>query len=213
MTITTNKSGRWRTGALLTAVLGWKILLLLAVAALALPSWPGASQYDWIEKFCQTIEPVRAALPGIIKVNETAMAEIPADQGFWNLKAAVAKAADRHQVDRHLLMALVKVESGFDPQAVSPVGAKGLCQLMPRTARYLDVSDPFDPYQNLNAGARYLAQLINQFGDLRLALAGYNAGPVKVRQYGGVPPYGETRRFVREVLREYKEYQANGMGV
>jgi hypothetical protein len=97
-------------------------------------------------------------------------------------------------------------ESGFDPRAVSPKGALGLMQLMPGTARELGVSDPFDPAQSVRGGARYLRRLLDRFGGrLDLALAAYNAGPGAVEEHGGVPPYRETREYVRKVIRIFKK--------
>lgn len=98
-----------------------------------------------------------------------------------------------------LFTALIDQESRFDPAAVSPKGAQGLGQLMPATARELGVSDPFDPEANLDGAARYLVRQLAAFGDVRLALAAYNAGPQRVIQYGGVPPFAETRRYVAAI--------------
>lgn len=114
---------------------------------------------------------------------------------------AISAAAARHGLDPAVLEALVQVESGFRSDAVSPAGALGLTQLMPATARALGVADPFDIWQNVEGGARYLKQQLDRFdGDLSLALAAYNAGPAAVLQYRGIPPYAETRRFVAKVL-------------
>jgi soluble lytic murein transglycosylase-like protein len=113
----------------------------------------------------------------------------------------VREAAAREGLDPSLVRAVVRAESNFDPQAVSPAGAKGLMQLTEATARSLGVTDVFDPAQNVAAGTRYLKQLLTRFGgDLRRALAAYNAGPGAVEQYGGVPPYAETEQYVRRVL-------------
>ncbi|WP_299821305.1 lytic transglycosylase domain-containing protein [uncultured Jannaschia sp.] len=94
---------------------------------------------------------------------------------------------------------LVRAESSFNPRALSPKGAQGLGQLMPDTARLLGVRDPWDPEQNLDGAARYFAAQLDRFGDVHLALAAYNAGPHRVAQYGGVPPYRETRAYVARV--------------
>lgn len=117
----------------------------------------------------------------------------------------IAAAAIRHGVDVGLLTALVEQESSFNPQAVSPVGAQGLTQLMPATARSLGVTNPMDPVQNLNGGAKYLAQMMREFnGDTRLALAAYNAGPGAVRRHGGIPPYRETQNYVSRIMSRWQ---------
>ena len=113
----------------------------------------------------------------------------------------ITAAANKYGVDPALLAGLVKQESNFNPSARSGVGAKGLTQLMDATARGLGVSDPFDPAQSLDAGAKFLGGLLKQFhGDQSLALAAYNAGPGAVQKYGGIPPYKETQRYVPKVL-------------
>ena len=119
-----------------------------------------------------------------------------------DLADAIAAAADRHGLDRALLAAMVEVESGFQPKAVSPKGARGLMQLMPATAKRFGVKDPFDPLQSLDGGAQYLHWLLRRFeGRTDLALAAYNAGEGAVDRHGGrIPPYGETLRYVNGVL-------------
>ena len=112
----------------------------------------------------------------------------------------VAQAAARYDVDPDLIHAVIQAESDYDPLCLSRAGAIGLMQLMPGTADGLDVSDPWDPAQNVDGGTRYLRQQLDSFGDLRLALAAYNAGPGAVRRYGGVPPYSETQTYVERVL-------------
>jgi soluble lytic murein transglycosylase-like protein len=107
-------------------------------------------------------------------------------------------------IDSALLHAVVQVESSYNPNAVSPKGAQGLMQLMPATAQQYGVPDPFDPLANLDGGARYLRDLLLQFGRLHLALAAYNAGAEAVRRYGNtIPPYAETQAYVRRVMERY----------
>lgn len=113
---------------------------------------------------------------------------------------AVAAAAERHGLDPKLLHALVLTESAYLPDARSPVGAGGLTQLMPATALELGVRNRFDPIENLMGGADYLARQILRFGDIRLALAAYNAGPVRVARLGRVPDIAETRAYVATVV-------------
>ncbi len=111
-----------------------------------------------------------------------------------------ADASARHGVSSRLLAAVARQESSFDASAVSPAGAQGLMQLMPGTAAGLGVSDPFDPAQAVDGAARLLKQLLERFGSVDLALAGYNAGPGAVLRYDGVPPYPETQNYVRSIL-------------
>lgn len=116
----------------------------------------------------------------------------------------IFSAARRHDVDPLLVAAVVQAESSFDTEAVSSQGALGLMQMMPTTAEQLGVADAYDPSQNLDAGASYLAYLLRRAdNDLVLALAGYNAGPGTVDRFGGMPPFRETRGFVNSVLRVY----------
>jgi hypothetical protein len=113
-------------------------------------------------------------------------------------------------VDRSLVKAVIHAESGYNPNAVSPKGAQGLMQLMPKTAQGLKVNNSFDPKENIRGGIRYLRFLLDTFkGDVSLALAAYNAGMSKVSQYGGVPPYRETRDYISRVLSYQKNYQKN----
>jgi soluble lytic murein transglycosylase-like protein len=111
--------------------------------------------------------------------------------------------AGRHGIDPQLVRAVIEVESGFEPEAVSRAGAQGLMQIMPSTGQDLGLSAPFDPESNIEAGVRYLRQMIDQFGTVPLALAAYNAGPNAVKRHGGIPPYAETEHYVQKVLSLY----------
>ncbi|MCE2540347.1 MAG: lytic transglycosylase domain-containing protein [Acidobacteria bacterium] len=126
----------------------------------------------------------------------------------------VEQAAARHGVDPGLVHALIEVESGYRADAVSSVGAMGLMQLMPRTARRYGVSDPLDPAANIDAGTQHLRALLDEFGPLYelSALAAYNAGEVVVRRHGGIPPYPQTHRFVRRVLEVLLSQRGRGGG-
>lgn len=117
-------------------------------------------------------------------------------------------ASQRYQLPESLVRAVVHTESNYSPHAVSRAGAMGLMQLMPKTARGLGVQDAFDPRQNVYGGCRYLRLLANRYGgDMVLVLAAYNAGAGNVEKYGGVPPFEETRAYVRSVLRRYYAYE------
>ena len=116
------------------------------------------------------------------------------------LEPYIQEAAAMHGVSPDLVRAVVQTESQFNPLAVSPVGAQGLMQLMPKTAKHMGLDNPFDPRENVIAGAKYLSLMLDRFnGNTALALAGYNAGPENVRRYRGVPPFGETRGYVKKI--------------
>ena len=130
--------------------------------------------------------------------------------GLGNAKydTLIAAAAERHKVDYALIKAVIQAESNFDHRAISPKGAQGLMQLMPQTASSLQVRDSFEPEANIEGGVRYLRYLIHVYGgDLRLALAAYNAGEKAVAKHRGVPPFAETRTYVRRVLDRYDLYR------
>ncbi|HAA04311.1 MAG TPA: hypothetical protein DCZ69_10650 [Syntrophobacteraceae bacterium] len=118
-----------------------------------------------------------------------------------NLQQVIAESARRYDIPEKLLAAVIKAESNFNPRAVSSEGAKGLMQLMPATARSLGVKNVFDIQQNVDAGSRYLREMLDRYdGKLDLALAAYNAGPGAVDRYGGIPPYRETKGYVKKVM-------------
>ncbi|MER3465714.1 MAG: hypothetical protein C4340_00345, partial [Armatimonadota bacterium] len=121
-----------------------------------------------------------------------------------SLQGLAHQIAQENGVDPALFAALISAESGWNPSAVSPKGAMGLTQLMSETARSLGVIEPFDPIQNMQGGARYLRRMLDEFGSVELALAAYNAGPGAVRRYGGIPPFAETRAYVRRILDELR---------
>ena len=121
-----------------------------------------------------------------------------------DIDTAIDQAASRHNVDPNLVRAVIKVESNFNPNAVSRKGAMGLMQLMPQTARQLRVSNPFDPQQNVDAGVRHLKQLMENYGgDVKLTLAAYNAGQGAVARSAGVPRFAETRNYVNRITQLY----------
>jgi soluble lytic murein transglycosylase-like protein len=118
-------------------------------------------------------------------------------------------ASNKFSVDCSLIKAVIRAESNFNQQAVSCKGAQGLMQLMPQTAQLLQVKDPFDPEANIMGGTRYLSDLLKRFnGNVRLALAAYNAGPERVESYRDVPPFDETRKFIDNVLKYAGVYES-----
>jgi soluble lytic murein transglycosylase-like protein len=122
----------------------------------------------------------------------------------------ISEAATRYDLDPDLIKAIIQIESGGIPDARSSKGAIGLMQLMPETSSNLAVSNPFDPKANIWGGTKYLSQLLERFrGNLVLALAAYNTGPEKVEKYGGIPPFPETRRYVRNVLKQWQKYRSD----
>lgn len=120
----------------------------------------------------------------------------------------IFQAASRYQIEPSLIMAVIMAESGYNPKAVSAKGAKGLMQLMPKTAKSLGVEDIFNPEENVNGGAKYLKQLIKRYnGDIELALAAYNAGSSNVRRYKGIPPFKTTQFYIKKVIKYHQHYK------
>ena len=173
-------------------------MLFVSILSLGLPPWANAGD-DQIYR--------RVDASGVIHYTN-----IPPHLSFASktknipdrLRRLIKSAADQYGVDFRLVEAIIAVESDFNPWAVSPKGAMGLMQLMPETARRYAVDNPFDPVQNIGGGIRYLRDLVDRFpGDLRAILAAYNAGETAVERYRGVPPYRETRQYIKKVLRRY----------
>jgi len=132
---------------------------------------------------------------------------LPAADASGRYDMYISEAARKHGISFSLIKAVIKAESNFDPYAVSSSGARGLMQIMPRTAKALGIIDLFDPRENILGGACYLKKLLTQFrGDLSLALAAYNAGPNKVQPLKCMPPIEETKSFVRRVMQYLKRY-------
>jgi hypothetical protein len=123
-----------------------------------------------------------------------------------DLSQVVNEASGRYRLDPDLVNSVIKAESGFNVRAVSPKGAQGLMQLMPGTASQLGVPNAFDPQANVDGGTRYLRELLERYNfDLVKALAAYNAGPQRVEQFGGVPPYYETRAYVARIVKDFNK--------
>lgn len=149
---------------------------------------------------------VQGILPD--EVMDEVLANVGVATNLEELRVLAAETARRHGLDPALVLAVAAVESAFQPKAVSPKGAQGLMQLMPGTAAELGVQDAFDPADNLDGGSRYLAALLAQYGgDVSKALAAYNAGAGAVKRHNGIPPYRETRDYVKKVLKRYEKEQ------
>lgn len=130
------------------------------------------------------------------------------DEGFTVYRPVINNYSKEYNVPPALVAAMIKVESDFRPHLVSPAGASGLMQLMPDTARALDVINVFNPNENIRGGAKYIRSLLDQFrGNVTLAVAAYNAGPGAVQRAGSVPPYPETQRYVQRVLQHFKTFK------
>lgn len=148
-------------------------------------------------KFQKSINYIRNALVAFKRDNRSVQ----------EVNAIVSSLCAKYDVDKKLVMAVIDVESGFNAAAVSPVGAQGLMQIMPETGKDLNLDDPFDPSDNIDAGIRYLRYLLDTFPDRRLAVAAYNAGPNAVKKYGGIPPYAETQSYVQKVWARLQHYE------
>ena len=172
----------------------------LLIAAIAVAAAPLRAQQHFSASELQGVGIHR---PGKIVITITGARVLPMPAYLSQL---ITTAAEKHGVDARLVAAVARRESAGNPQAISRTGACGIMQLMPNTARALGVTDVFDPEQNVNGGVRYLRRLLDQFnGDLDLTLAAYNAGPAAVQRYGGVPPFAETRAYVKAVRQAYEE--------
>lgn len=131
--------------------------------------------------------------------------------GHRSYRDIIRRHATSYQLEEALVKAVIKVESDYQPRIVSRKGAQGLMQLIPETARDLKVNNPFDPYENIRGGSEYLRKMLDLFeDDVELALAAYNSGPTTVKRYGGIPPYDETRNYVKKVKRYLDYYRQAG---
>ena len=149
--------------------------------------------------------PYKTDIAGLNYLNDDPNSRVSKKESSFYL--IINQAADKHDVDPALIKAIIMAESRYNPMATSEKGAIGLMQIMPRTASALNTEDMYDPVHNINVGVEYLKKLLNQFdGNQELALAAYNAGPSKVMEYQGVPPYEATICYVKKVLEYYRYY-------
>jgi len=190
--------------------LRWLLIVGLVQALFATPLYPDQTH---------TLSPVN--MPMATMIHPVGLLKMPRDietkkstpslRGVKKerlFRPIILQASNRYQVDPAIIQAIIMAESSYNPKAVSRRGAKGLMQLMPRTARALGVKDSFNPEHNINGGVKYFKQLLNQFdGDLKLALAAYNAGSRKVRRYKGVPPFKATHRYIKKVFEYHRYYR------
>jgi soluble lytic murein transglycosylase-like protein len=181
-----------------------RLALFIIIVIVLLPSLSDtrAAMYSYVDEFGRLhftnvpADPRYKEDPGFEAIRKTAI------QGRFG--QFIRSAADYYRLDPELIRAVIKVESSFNPFAVSEKGAMGLMQLMPGTAEEMQVAEPFEAEDNIMGGSRYLRQMLNLFeGDLRLGLAAYNAGPNKVLKYGRIPKIPETEQYVEKVLFEY----------
>jgi len=186
--------------------------LFFLLLIILLPSLPDgeAAMYSFVDQngrlhFTNVpVDPRYREVPGYKALRQAAVA------GRYG--KYIRSAAERYSLDPELINAIIKVESSFNPFAVSEKGAMGLMQLMPETAKEMKVGSPFEAEENIMGGSRYLRKMLNLFdGDLRLGLAAYNAGPSRVLQKGGIPKIPETEQYVEKVLYEYSRRRANAM--
>jgi soluble lytic murein transglycosylase len=164
-----------------------------------------------VQSDAKKISPVRqliVAKPGSLRVSPARfLPSLDTCSNQSQFEPHIRLTCLRHGLDSNLVKAVIRAESGFNANAVSPKGAMGLMQLMPDTSRDLGVLNPFDPLENIDGGSRYLRLMLNRFNnDLQLALAAYNAGPEAVARHGGIPPYDETQVYVQRVLDFYRRY-------
>ena len=195
-------------------MLGLNIVLFAGLACI-LPSMANAEIYRYISPEGRLVFTDKPKHKGYIRLEKTHNGWEPVKsantwrQNKRKFSPVIARAARKHQLSHHLLHAIIRVESAYNPKALSRAGAQGLMQLMPATASRFGVNDPYNPYQNIQGGTEYFRYLLNLFNeDLKLALAAYNAGENAVKRYGNrIPPYRETQNYVKKVLKHYKRSQ------
>ncbi len=199
------------------------LLLVLLTLAAVLAAWAapgtaraGAAVYRFVDAegvlhFTDAPVDTRYERGDPVRVEGLAFApprriKVPTERDYDHL---ILQVATQHQVEPGLVKAVIAAESNFKPHAVSRVGAQGLMQLMPATSAHLGVARPFGVVDNIDGGVRYLRAMLDRYGDVSWALAAYNAGPGAVDRHRGVPPYRETRAYIKRVLEYYRRYRAD----
>lgn len=181
-----------------------------SLSSLFLPStignMPSSFGKDSLEQFTQTpsYDQVNKAYQknGVTEDNRTPLTKQPTNEKFNQL---IDEAAQKYGVDANLIHSIIKTESNYNPHVTSHAGATGLMQLMPETAKAVGITNRNDIAQNIDGGTHYFSKMLKeQKGDVRMALAAYNAGPGNVKKYGGVPPFKETQNYIRKVMEHYK---------
>jgi hypothetical protein len=159
--------------------------------------------------YLQPIQSADKAMGQNLQPPEKPPMDLPKFKHEHTFQTIIAAASARYNVETAMIKAIIRAESGYNPHAISPMGAGGLMQLMPLTAESMGVNDIFDPVQNINAGVRYFKKLMKLFKqDVSLALAAYNAGIQRVQEYNGIPPFSATQIYIKKVL-EYHQYYSN----
>jgi len=189
---------------------GWRQDAFVTVPEVRLQKKSMYPQNKGKKSLAKTVPLLPLATPAVPSIKTLMEVEMTSKQknAENRYQLLILEAAYRYKVEPAIIKAIIMAESSFNPKAVSRVGARGLMQLMPRTARSLGVEDSFKPAHNIDAGVRYFKHLLDQFdGEIKLALAAYNAGSFNVRKYGGIPPFKATKFYINKVLKYYETYR------